>query len=190
MCANNKRKVNNLHTYDGAKTQDIIFGDVFFEILEPEDLEYTYRVRPAKDFGPTFSDNLFARKRNDLVLAEPREACTKLTNDDDVDGNVVLIERGECSFLSKVILAEEAGAIGAIITDTKNREDVDYYIEMVHDNTDRDTNIPAGYLMGQNGRMIMNTLDKHGLDRAIINIPVNLTFVPTEEINHPPWAMS
>lgn len=190
MCANNKRKVNNLHTYDGAKTQDIIFGDVFFEILEPEDLEYTYRVRPAKDFGPTFSDNLFTRKRNDMVLAEPREACTKLTNDDDVDGNVVLIERGECSFLTKVILAEEAGAIGAIITDTKNREDVDYYIEMVHDNTDRDTNIPAGYLMGRNGRMIMNTLDKHGLDRAIINIPVNLTFVPTEQINHPPWAMS
>ena len=32
-------------------------------------------------------------------------------------GNMVLIERGECSFVSKAIRAQEAGAIAAIITD-------------------------------------------------------------------------
>lgn len=26
-------------------------SDVFFEILEPEELSYTYRVRPATSFG-------------------------------------------------------------------------------------------------------------------------------------------
>ena len=32
-------------------------------------------------------------------------------------GNVVLMERGECSFVSKAIRAQEAGAVAAIITD-------------------------------------------------------------------------
>lgn len=163
---------------------------MFFEILEPEELEYTYRIRPAKDFGPTFRDNLFEPKRNELVVTNPKDACTKIKNPYDLTGRVALVERGECSFLTKVILAEEAGAVGAIITDTHSQADVDYYIEMVHDNTDRDTKIPAGYLMGRSGRMIMNSLEKYGLDRAIINIPVNMTYVPTEQINHPPWAMS
>jgi hypothetical protein len=42
---------NNLHTYDGVSSTDIIGSDVFFEIIEPEELGYTYRIRPAKDFG-------------------------------------------------------------------------------------------------------------------------------------------
>lgn len=73
--------VNNLHTYDGIKTHDIINGDIFFEIIEPEELEYTYRLKPAKDFGGTFTQDIFKqRKRNLLVFAEPREACVPLEN--------------------------------------------------------------------------------------------------------------
>lgn len=33
---------------------DVVAGDVFFEILEPPELRYSYRIRPAKDFGATF----------------------------------------------------------------------------------------------------------------------------------------
>lgn len=182
--------VSNLHTFDGAKTLDRLHGDVFFEILEPEGLDFTYRVRPCKDFGTAFTDARFEQKRNELVIAEPRDACKPLTNGAMMQGKVALIERGDCTFLTKVIMAEESGAVGAIVTDTQSTADADFYIEMVHDNTDRDTNIPSGYLMGRDGRMIMTTLNKFGLSRAIINIPVNLTFVPTELVNHPPWAMS
>lgn len=39
---------------DGTSTVDIINGDVFFEIIDPVELEYTYRIRPAKDFGAPF----------------------------------------------------------------------------------------------------------------------------------------
>lgn len=176
--------------YIDPKTLDYLHGDVFFEIVDPEELEYTYRVRPAKDFGPVFTDSHFIEKRNELVLPDPREACSKLKNAAQMKGKVALIERGECSFLTKVLIVEEAGAIAAIVTDTTGKDDVDYYIEMVHDNTSRDTNIPSGYLVGRSGRIIMSTLNRHGLDRAIINIPVNLTHVPTESVNHPPWAMS
>lgn len=45
---------NNLHVSDGASTAEIIGGDIFFEIIEPTELEYTYRLRPAKDFGAAF----------------------------------------------------------------------------------------------------------------------------------------
>ena len=44
---------NNLHTYDGISSTDIGV-DVFFEIIEPEELGYTYKIRPAKDFGAQF----------------------------------------------------------------------------------------------------------------------------------------
>lgn len=181
--------VNNLHTYDGIKSYDIINGDIFFEIIEPEELEYTYRLKPAKDFGGTFTMDIFKRsKQNVLVFAEPREACTEIENSRQLAGNVALIERGACTFLTKVIMAEKAGAIGAIITDTRVNDD--YFIEMVHDNTSRDVDIPAGYLLGRNGRMIVSTLERYGLNRAIIKLPVNLTFTPPELINHPPWAMT
>lgn len=175
-----------MHTYDGIRS--FIKGDIFFEIIEPEELEYTYRLKPAKDFGGTFMMDIFKwRKKNDLVVAEPREACSEIENYRQLAGNVALIERGSCSFLTKAIMAEKAGAIGAIITDTRVNDD--YFIEMVHDNSPRDVDIPAAYLLGRNGRIIINTLERYGLDRAVIKLPVNITFTPPRLINHPPWLM-
>lgn len=85
-------------------------------------------------------------------------------------------------------MIEKIGGIAAIVTDTDNTSvESEYYIEMVHDNTSRDTNIPVGYLLGKNGLMIKTTLDKLNRNFAIIQVPVNLTFVPPQLINHPPW---
>lgn len=50
---------NNLHLSDGTSTAELISGDVFFEIVEPEVLEYTYRLKPAKDFGIPFVSILY-----------------------------------------------------------------------------------------------------------------------------------
>lgn len=177
-----------MHTLDGIKSYEIINGDVFFEITDPKELEYTYRLKPAKDFGGSFTKDIFKQKLHNLVFAQPSEACTELENSNQLAGNIVLIERGVCTFLTKAIMAERAHAIGVIITDTKYNSNEDYLIEMVHDNTSRDTNIPAGYLLGRDGRVIFKTLIKRGLDRATIKLPVNLTFTPPELINHPPWA--
>lgn len=180
-----------MHTYDGIKSHDIINGDVFFEIIEPEELEYTYRLKPAKDFGGSFMSEQFKRRKQSLlVFAEPRKACLKtLTNAYELVDNIAFIERGDCSFLTKALNAERAGAIGVIVTDTSSQLEDDYFIEMVRDSS-RETNIPVAYLLGRNGRMIFNTLHRYGVDRAIIKLPVNLTFTPAELINHPPWAMT
>ncbi|ALC41862.1 CG9849 [Drosophila busckii] len=166
-------------------TQDIIAGDVFFEIISPQDLEYTYRLRPAKDFGVSFNQKL---ESVPLVLADPPGACQKLRNGREMLGSIALMDRGECSFLTKTLHAEAAGAIGAIITEyNSNSPEFEHYIEMIHDKSNRDAQIPAGFLLGRNGLIIRSTLQRLKRVHALINIPVNLTFTPPSKINHPPW---
>lgn len=160
---------------------------MFFEIIDPPELEYTFRLRPAKNFGGIFNSSTKLDDVN-LVLADPEDACTKVHNWEEMYGNVALVERGDCSFLEKALQVQKAGASAVIITDSAASEDeLSYYIDMVDDNTGREVYIPAGYLQGMNGQMIRRTLNKLGQMHAIINIPVNLTFVPPHEINHPPW---
>ena len=46
--------------------------------------------------------------------------------------------------------AEEVGA-RAIIVANQDADSDEFYIEMIDDNTFRDVNIPAGFLLGKNG---------------------------------------
>ncbi|XP_045460305.1 PRADC1-like protein [Harmonia axyridis] len=170
---------------DGISTAEIIAGDVFFEITDPVELEYTYRVRPAKDFGAPFNES-FILKNTALVPVVPRFGCHKLENQKDVEGKVAFIERGECSFKKKTLMAEKAGAKAVIITDINNANE-EYFIEMIDDDGEEEANIPAAFLMGKNGLMITKTLERLQRQYAIINLPVNLTFTPIHKMNHPPW---
>lgn len=84
-------------------------------------------------------------------------------------------------------MAEKAGARAAIISDIKNTNE-EFFIEMIDDDSVEEVHIPAGYLMGKNGLMIMKTLQKLRRNYAIINMPVNLTFTPVHKMNQPPWS--
>ena len=72
-------------------------GYVFFEILRPEDLSYTYKLNPAAFSVPWNMTTSTAT----LVLADPPCGCGALKNYEDIEGNIALIERGDCSFTSK-----------------------------------------------------------------------------------------
>uniref|UniRef100_A0A1B0G1Q6 Uncharacterized protein n=1 Tax=Glossina morsitans morsitans TaxID=37546 RepID=A0A1B0G1Q6_GLOMM len=97
----------------------------------------------------------------------------------------------ECSFLTKTINVELAGANAAIITEfiipNNESSEFDYYIEMIHDNTNRETHIPAEFLLGRNGVIIRNTLQRLKHAHALVNLPINFAFTPPAKINHPPW---
>ncbi len=121
-------------------------GYVFFEVLDPEELAYTFKINPGA-FGPNWN---VSYGEIHLVLSEPPCGCASLTNSDEVEGRIVLLERGECSFVSKVIKAQEAGAVAAIITDQSQDND-ELYVSMVDDTTERGPSIPAGFLLGKNG---------------------------------------
>ncbi|XP_017786881.1 PREDICTED: PRADC1-like protein [Nicrophorus vespilloides] len=174
-----------LQQQETSSTAQMISGDVFFEIIDPMELEYTYRLRPAKDFGAPF-DSTFHMKNVPLVPVKPKFGCSALRNAHQIDGNVAFIERGECSFKVKTVVAARAGARAVIITDTTVANE-DYFIEMIDDDPDEDVNIPAAFLMGKNGVMIVETLRKLKLTHALINMPVNLTFIPVHKVNQPPW---
>ena len=50
-----------------------------------------------------------------LVVATPPDGCTSLHNTNDVRGSIAIVYRGTCSFQLKVLNAEAAGAVGAIV---------------------------------------------------------------------------
>ena len=56
----------------------------------------------------------------------------------------------DCSFLSKTINAEDAGAVAVIIMDNDIDND-DMLIDMIEDGTDRPADIPAFFLLGKDG---------------------------------------
>lgn len=86
---------NKINVYNnGITTQDIINGDVFFEIIDPIDLEYTYRIKPAKDFGASFSNKEFKMLNVPMVITFPFEACDDIKNKNDLNGNIALVNRG------------------------------------------------------------------------------------------------
>ena len=55
-----------------------------------------------------------------------------------------------CSFLTKTINAEKAGALAAIIFDNKEDND-NSMIDMIQDETQRTTTIPSFFLLGKDG---------------------------------------
>lgn len=176
---------NNLHWIGEVSQAQIIGNDIFFEILEPKELCYTYRTRPARNFGAPFNASFF-KASIPLVPANPSVCCGRPVNADDLRGSVALVERGECSFVSKTLRAEEVGAVAVIISDYKPSNE-DLFIEMLDDETYRQTNIPAAFLVGKNGYIIRKTLEKLHRNYALIQIPVNLTHVPIHKMKQPPW---
>jgi len=157
---------------------------VFFEITYPEEIAFTYKAS-ASSFSPSWNSSYEGVA---LVPTDPPCACGAIRNQEEVEGRIVLIERGDCSFVSKVVRAEESGAVGAIITDTDIHND-DLYISMIDDTTDRRVSIPAIFLLGKNGQIILRSLERAKLSQAVINIPINITNIKLNQINQPPWMV-
>jgi len=158
---------------------------MFFELLKPTEIGYSYKIRPAKDFGTPLN---FTMSSVNLVPSDPRHGCSPVLNHDDMEGNVAMVERGGCSFLSKSIQAERAGARAVIVYDN-NADNDDSYIDMVQDDTSRELRIPSLFLLGKDGHIILKTLDRNNLNQALINIPVNMTGVLAHKARLPPWNL-
>lgn len=52
----------------------------------------------------------------ELIQADPYDACTELTS--DLSGKIALITRGSCAFTTKLQLADDAGAVAAIVVNS------------------------------------------------------------------------
>ncbi len=84
------------------------------EVTAPSSVAGNYNAAGAI-FGPqTGSFN------GTLVDVAPVEGCTPLTNANSVNNNIALIDRGNCSFVDKVLNAQNAGAIATVICNNTN----------------------------------------------------------------------
>ena len=149
---------------DEEYRQSLGSGYIFFEITEPEQLSFTYKVetciekylRTEYRMSSQANPAVFAPSWNvshtgiHLVPTEPPCGCGFIQNADQVEGKLALIERGECSFVSKVIRAQSAGAVGVIVTDEDYDND-ELFISMADDTTEREVHIPAAFVLGKNG---------------------------------------
>ncbi|KAI0209713.1 Protease-associated domain-containing protein 1 [Lamellibrachia satsuma] len=175
-------EVNGEDEYDIITKPLFMDNNYFFELTEPSEISYTYKLRPAKDFGPRLNSTYVNMK---LVPTVPVHGCSAISN--DITDSVAFIERGGCSFVGKTINAERAGARLVVITDHAIDND-NRMIDMIQDETSRTVGIPAFFLIGKDGHMIRRTLEKLKLTSALINIPINITGIPLSRVNHPPWS--
>ncbi|MEW6367863.1 MAG: PA domain-containing protein [Acidobacteriota bacterium] len=85
-------------------------------VNSPAGIAGAYDVQTAS-FGPALT---IAGLTGNVVLVNdgtgtPTYACSPLVNGPQVAGNIALIDRGTCTFTTKVKNAQNAGAIGAIV---------------------------------------------------------------------------
>jgi len=154
------------------------------EVLRPLDVAYTYRIRPAKNFGATQS---FSLRNIKLVAAEPADACSQvLENGAAIRNQVLLVVRGECSFVTKALNAEMYGAVAVVISD--NEIDSSVWIDMIGDGTNRELliEIPVYFLRGRDGSKIRQSILQKRLSGALVNVPVNYT-QNAVILKQPPW---
>ncbi|XP_029019191.1 protease-associated domain-containing protein 1-like [Betta splendens] len=158
---------------------------LYFRVIIPEDIGYIFSAAPAKDFGGHFTssyDEIY------LVPADPEDGCSELRDTDTIQGQVVLVERGGCSFVQKTRQVEEAGGKAVLIADNAVDND-SQYLDMITDGSTAKPSIPALFLLGRDGMMIRRSLHRQALPWAVISIPVNVSSLASFPLKQPPWTL-
>lgn len=102
-----------------------------------------------------------------LHLANPRNGCLPLepfkTNNTHSDPSpIVVMERGDCHFVTKTHYAQLIGAKLALIID--NRDENEDYVIMIDDGFGHDISIPTIMISKEDGKNILQYLDSEKLD--------------------------
>lgn len=97
-------------------------GNDLFTVVEPEAIRGAFETGIAT-FGPNITSTAIEGQVVDAVdnSNNPSLLCNTVSNTDEVNGKIALVDRGDCYFKEKTINAQRAGAIAVIIC---NFEDV------------------------------------------------------------------
>lgn len=116
---------------DGGNSWIKIFGgatgETFFDsnskltVNAPADIAGDYTSVVSTNFGAS----LGAEVTGDLALVNDgtdttEDACEAITNAVEINGKIAIIRRGGCTFVDKVLKAQNAGAIAAVIINNLN----------------------------------------------------------------------
>ena len=141
------------NVFGGQDGEAQLVSNATFSIDTPASLQGDYLAVKAS-FGPdltSFSGN--------LVLVNdgsdnPLWACDALTNANEVNGNIAVIQRGDCYFVDKVKNAQNAGAIGVLMINNVDG----YPIVMGGDDPDNTINIPSVMISKEDGQAVIDAL--------------------------------
>lgn len=125
-----------------------------FKILSPNVISGTYNFVPTDNFGANV-DSMYAYGTLVLVndgSAFPNVGCNTLSNAAAINGNIAVIKRGSCSFTDKVLNAQNAGAVAAIIINNVATSPI------VMGGVDNSITIPAVMISQADGNTIINAI--------------------------------
>uniref|UniRef100_A0A1S4MY25 alpha-1,2-Mannosidase n=1 Tax=Pediculus humanus subsp. corporis TaxID=121224 RepID=A0A1S4MY25_PEDHC len=118
-------------------------------------------------FGKDLSGGM--RVTAKVGVADPIQACESLSNSDRLKGRIVIIQRGDCMFVSKVRKVEEAGAVAAIVIDnTPGSSLMTSSMFAMSGDGKNDVTIPAVFLFHEDASELMKAVEKNlGMEISI-----------------------
>jgi len=93
------------------------FSDITVTMVAPsnEIFEFTHS---GSSFGLPTQSEMIAKpivQAEDVGDALLTNACDSITNGDDINGNIAIVDRGECDFSFKVFQLQELGALAVVV---------------------------------------------------------------------------
>jgi subtilisin family serine protease len=149
----------------GASSRDGQRFEEALEVLAPPAIAGKYAVKEAS-FTPALIDR--DPIESDLVLVDDNDetledgtagttfdACETIVNDGEVSGKIAFIQRGGCSFETKIANAEDAGAIAALVFNIAGKPIVMTAVSQVGELP----NIPALMIGQGDGNLILDEIN-------------------------------
>jgi minor extracellular serine protease Vpr len=104
---------------------------------------------PLPSFGAALGDfnNFPDGFADDYLASAPANGCSAFTNAAAVSGKIALINRGVCTFTTKIRNAQNAGAVGVLVRNNVAGDPT----AMAHDGTTPFPTIPAAMVSNTNG---------------------------------------
>ncbi|XP_067941265.1 ER degradation-enhancing alpha-mannosidase-like protein 3 isoform X2 [Watersipora subatra] len=97
--------------------------------------------------------------RSSVVKAKPLDACKAIQNSEELSGNIVLVSRGDCTFVDKARACQNAGAVGVIVMDNVigSSKAENGFFQMSGDDVD-DVTIPVVFLFSTEAAVLTNLM--------------------------------
>uniref|UniRef100_A0A8C5H2N9 alpha-1,2-Mannosidase n=1 Tax=Gouania willdenowi TaxID=441366 RepID=A0A8C5H2N9_GOUWI len=118
---------------------------------------------PAQ-FGTDLSKSSTGVSGGFVTVAEPYSGCSEIANAEYIQGNIALLQRGQCMFAEKARHIQKAGAIGGIVIDDNegSSSDTAPLFQMAGDgrNTD-DVTLPLLFLFHKEGNILLEALKEY-----------------------------
>ncbi len=135
---------------------------------------------PGKVPVPTFPDNI----TGDLVLFKDNnnttyDACAEALNANELEGKVVVVKRGVCTFAIKVLNAQRAGAIAVIVVNNSSGAPT------AMGGGDDQIEIPAVMVSNEVGELLINSIKNQHPDSSI-NVTLQYPFSDEQSMSNGP----